>query len=72
MRQHAVHVWKTVVSATPRTLREIVDSLVGQIITSLVSGHEENTQVVGRCLGDVVGKLGDMVLPIIICIWGYK
>ena len=41
VRQHAVRVWKTVVSATPRTLREIVDSLVGQIIASLASGHEE-------------------------------
>jgi len=66
VRQHAVRVWKTVVSATPRTLREIVDDLVGQIIASLASGHEENTQVAARCLGDVVGKLGDMVLPIII------
>ena len=54
------------VSATPQTLREIVDALVGQIIAVLASGHEGNTQVAGRRLGDVVGNLGDMVLPIII------
>jgi len=66
VRQSAVQVWKTVVSVTPRTLREILDVLVGQIVTALASGHPEQTQVAGRCLGDIVHKLGDAVLPEII------
>uniref|UniRef100_A0A7S4K262 TOG domain-containing protein n=2 Tax=Odontella aurita TaxID=265563 RepID=A0A7S4K262_9STRA len=66
VRQIAVQVWKTFVSVTPRTLREILGVLVGQIIDALASGHPERTQVAGRCLGDVVGKLGDAVLPEII------
>lgn len=63
VRQAAVLVWKSVVSVTPRTLREILDNLVEQIVNSLASGHPDHTQVAGRCLGDIVSKLGDTVLP---------
>ena len=66
VRQAAVQVWKTVVSVTPRTLREILSELVDQIVTSLASGDPERTQVAGRCLGDIVQKLGDQVLPEVI------
>lgn len=66
VRQAAVQVWKTVVSVTPRTLREIMPELVDQIVTTLASGDPERTQVAGRCLGDIVQKLGDRVLPEII------
>jgi hypothetical protein len=66
VRQSAVQVWKTVVSATPRTLREILPVLVAKIIDVLASGHAEKTDVAGRCLGDLVSKLGDSVLPQII------
>lgn len=63
VRQAAVQVWKSVVSVTPRTLREILDTLVEQIVNALASGHPDHTQVAGRCLGDIVRKLGDAVLP---------
>ena len=63
VRQAAVLVWKSVVSVTPRTLREVLDSLVEQIVNALASGHPDHTQVAGRCLGDIVSKLGDTVLP---------
>jgi len=66
VRQNAVNVWKTVVSVTPRTLKEIMDVLVGQIVTGLASGIPDQTEVAGRCLGDIVKKLGDTVLPEII------
>lgn len=51
---------------TSRTLREILPELVDQIVTALASGDPERTQVAGRCLGDIVQKLGDQVLPEII------
>jgi HEAT repeat protein len=66
VRQSAIQVWKTIVSVTARTLRDILQVLVGQIIDALASGDPERTQVAGRCLGDVVHKLGDSVLPQII------
>lgn len=63
VRQSALQVWKTVVSVTARTLRDILPVLVSKIIEDLASGDEEKTEVAGRCLGDLVGKLGDSVLP---------
>lgn len=35
VRQAAVHVWKTIVTNTPRTTGEILKTLMDQIITSL-------------------------------------
>ena len=66
VRQGAVQVWKTVVSVTARVLREILDVLVEQVVVSLASEDAERTTVAGRCLGDIVRKLGDSVLPEII------
>ena len=66
VRQIGLQVWKTIVSVTPRTLREILPVLVGQIVDALASGHPEQTEVAGRCLGEIVGKLGDKVLPEVI------
>ncbi|KAL7522340.1 hypothetical protein ACHAWX_007024 [Stephanocyclus meneghinianus] len=66
VRQSAVQVWKTVVSVTPRTLREILSELVDQVVSALASGDPDRTHVAGRCLGDIVQKLGDQVLPEII------
>jgi HEAT repeat protein len=66
VRQSAVQVWKTVVSVTPRTLREILSELVDQVVSALASGDPDRTTVAGRCLGDIVQKLGDQVLPEII------
>ena len=66
VRQGAVQVWKTVVSVTPRTLREILPALISHIVDALASENVEMTTVAGRCLGDIVKKLGDSVLPEVI------
>lgn len=66
VRASALQVWKTVVSVTGRTLREILPVLVAKVIDDLASGNEMKTVVAGRCLGDVVSKLGESVLPQII------
>jgi HEAT repeat protein len=66
VRMSAIQVWKTVVSVTARTLRDILPVLVAKIIKDLASGHKEKTDIAGRCLGEVVGKLGESVLAQII------
>jgi len=66
VRQGAVQVWKTVVSVTPRTLREILPILISHVVEALASSNSEMTTVAGRCLGDIVKKLGDSVLPEVI------
>jgi hypothetical protein len=62
VRQTAVQVWKTIVSVTARTLRQILPVLVARVVSDLASGDIEKTEMAGKCLGDIVGKLGDSVM----------
>jgi hypothetical protein len=66
VRQASLNVWKAVVSNTPRTLREVLPSLVAILVRDLSALSDERRLVASRCLGDVVRKLGDRVLPDVI------
>ncbi|CAL5431683.1 unnamed protein product [Camellia sinensis] len=56
----------TIVANTPKTLKEIMPVLMNTLITSLASSSSERKQVAGRSLGELVRKLGERVLPLII------
>ncbi|CAL5425757.1 unnamed protein product [Camellia sinensis] len=58
VRQAALHVWKTIVANTPKTLKEIMPVLMNTLSTSLASSSPERRQL--------VRKLGERVLPLII------
>lgn len=66
VRQHALQIWKAIVANTPRTLIEIMPILIGIIVSHLSSVEEDLRLISGRCVGELVSKLGDRVLPEII------
>ncbi len=63
VRQSALVAWKNVVTNTPRTLRETLPALLSALIGGLSSGDEEREEACGKCLGEMVRKMGDRVLP---------
>ena len=66
MRQAALHVWKIIVSNTPKTLREILSTLFGLLLGCLASANHDKRQIAASTLVDIVKKLGERVLPDII------
>ena len=66
VRQAAATAWKGAVRNTPRTLRGVLPRLVEIILRMLSSADGDRRKLAGRCLGDVVKKLGERVLPVVI------
>ncbi|XP_072770375.1 stalled ribosome sensor GCN1-like [Nerophis lumbriciformis] len=66
VRQASLHVWKIVVSNTPRTLREILPTLFTLLLSFLASTCPDKRTIAARTLGDLVRKLGEKILPEII------
>lgn len=66
VRQAALHVWKVIVTNTPKTLREILSELFGILLDALASENEERRQVAAKTLGELVRKLGERILPEVI------
>lgn len=63
VRQSALQVWKSVVANTPKTLRQILDTLMGAIVNALAGNNLEKQTMAGRTLGEIVRKLGEHVMP---------
>jgi len=66
VRQASLAVWKSLVTNTPRTLREILPTMMSMIIRNLASTSYDRRMVAARTIGDIVRKLGESVLSEII------
>lgn len=62
VRQASLHVWKVVVSNTPRTLKEILPVLFSILLSTLASDLNEQRQIAAKALGELVHKFGERTL----------
>ena len=66
VRTSAWRVWKSIVSATPRLVRELLPTLMDLIIDSLASENSDRQAAASATLGELVSKMGDAVLPVVV------
>ena len=62
----ANHVWKSIVVNPPKTLKEIMDEMLATIVGHMASNNEDHRVTAGKAMGDLVLKMGESVLPIIL------
>ncbi|ODQ53263.1 ARM repeat-containing protein [Saitoella complicata NRRL Y-17804] len=62
VRSASVAVWKSLVSNTPKVVKDIMPVMTSIIIRNLASSAYERKKVSASTLGDIVRKLGDSVL----------
>eukprot|EP00882_Tetradesmus_deserticola_P004507 GHRQ01004753.1.p1 GENE.GHRQ01004753.1~~GHRQ01004753.1.p1 ORF type:complete len:1251 (+),score=530.16 GHRQ01004753.1:483-4235(+) len=62
VRNTALHIWKTIVVNTPKTLQEILPALMAEVISALADPGEDRRLAAARCLGELVRKMGERVL----------
>ena len=58
VRASTVDIWKALVPNTPRTVKEILPTLTGMIVTNLASSSEVLRNIAAQTLGDMVRRVG--------------
>eukprot|EP01064_Diplonema_japonicum_P002470 TRINITY_DN11573_c4_g1_i1.p1 TRINITY_DN11573_c4_g1~~TRINITY_DN11573_c4_g1_i1.p1 ORF type:complete len:2807 (+),score=861.87 TRINITY_DN11573_c4_g1_i1:84-8423(+) len=64
--RQAKQVWKAVVDNTPAMLRRIMEFLTPKLVEYISEDCPEHREIAGRCVGDLVSRLGDGFLPFIL------
>ncbi|KAF9234000.1 armadillo-type protein [Melanogaster broomeanus] len=62
VRQSSIHIWKALVHNTPRTVREILPELMGQLVKLCSSGEYEQQETATRTTTELCRKFGDKMM----------
>ncbi|KZV97501.1 ARM repeat-containing protein [Exidia glandulosa HHB12029] len=62
VRQSAIHIWKALVHNTPRTVRDILPSMMIQIVDLLASDGTDQRETAARTVGELCKKFGERIL----------
>jgi hypothetical protein len=62
VRQLSLSIWKSIVVNTPKTLKEILNVLLKLVIFNLASEFQDKRMIAAKGLGDLVQKLGELVI----------
>ncbi|TFK68469.1 ARM repeat-containing protein, partial [Pluteus cervinus] len=62
VRQASIQIWKALVNNTPRTVREILPSLIDQIVVLLSGDDFEQQETASRTTTELCRKFGDRIL----------
>lgn len=62
VRQTAAQTWKALVHNTPRTAREVLPIMLDLLLGALAAEGDEQRDMAGRTLGELVRKLGEKIL----------
>ncbi|CCA74203.1 related to translation activator GCN1 [Serendipita indica DSM 11827] len=62
VRSASIHIWKALVSNTPRTVREILPTLMNQIVDLLSMPHGDQRETAARTIGELCRKFGERIL----------
>ncbi|KAH7091864.1 translational activator GCN1 [Auriculariales sp. MPI-PUGE-AT-0066] len=62
VRQSAIHIWKALVQNTPRTVRDILPSLMSQVVELLASDGVDQRETAARTIGELCKKFGERIL----------
>ncbi|KAF9234810.1 hypothetical protein BU15DRAFT_78646 [Melanogaster broomeanus] len=62
VRQSSIHIWKALVHNTPRTVREILPELMGQLVKLCSSEEYEQQETATRTTTELCRKFGDKMM----------
>ncbi|KAF8740425.1 ARM repeat-containing protein, partial [Rhizoctonia solani] len=62
VRVASIHIWKALVANTPRTVRDLLPTLIDQIVNLLASPDSDQRETAGRTIAELCRKLGEKIL----------
>ncbi|KAJ1305968.1 hypothetical protein OPQ81_010683 [Rhizoctonia solani] len=62
VRLASIHIWKALVANTPRTVRDLLPTLIDQIVNLLASPDSDQRETAARTIAELCRKLGEKIL----------